>query len=601
MLSDSQSPLNLLYQKIESATTTHQKRKPCIGLSVNIKENQYCITDVYVKSVIKAGGTPVLIPVIEDVNSLIEVVDKLDGLILSGGGDLHPSFFNEELDASPESINQERDVYDLTLIKLATDRQVPVFGICRGFQLLNVAFGGTLYQDIATHYPHTYLQHSQTQPREEASQTIQVKKDSLLYKVIGGKEQLAVNSFHHQAVKEVAPVFTPIAHAEDGIIEAFESNNHHSVWGVQFHPECMAATGNEEMLQIFVHFVGEAGLYQQAKEIHQQIISIDSHTDTPMFFEQGIELNQRSAILKEYANDPNSETMPLRVSINRMTEGKLDAVYMVAYLKQGERDKETTLKTVEKTKQRLKELQQQINKYAHQVGLAQTPNDIICLKKEGKKAVLMGVENAYGIGHDLHNLQLFKDMGVTYITLSHNGHNDICDSASQEPEHNGLSSFGREVVQEMNRLGIMVDISHTSEKTSLDVLGISKHPVIASHSSAKALCNHRRNVSDELMKAIAAKGGVIQICLYHAFLSAGSTANILDAANHIDYIVKQVGADHVGIGSDFDGGGGITGIDAANEMINLTVELLRRGYTPVDIQKIWGGNLMRVMDCVQKI
>ena len=211
----------------------------------------------------------------------------------------------------------------------------------------------------------------------------------------------------------------------------------------------------------------------------------------------------------------------------------------------------------------------------------------------------MGIENGYAIGKDLKNLQLFKEMGVSYITLTHNGDNDIADSSIGKNEHNGLSDFGKEVVREMNRLGIIIDISHTSEKTSFDVLKISKHPIIASHSSAKALCNHPRNISDKLMKAIAEKGGVIQICLYGPFLKKGENASVKDAVDHIDYVVKTVGINHVGIGSDFDGGGGIKGLRKVNEYPQLTIELLRRGYSEEEIAKIWGENLMRVMNIVQ--
>ncbi|MDL2322775.1 dipeptidase [Bacteroidales bacterium OttesenSCG-928-A17] len=214
--------------------------------------------------------------------------------------------------------------------------------------------------------------------------------------------------------------------------------------------------------------------------------------------------------------------------------------------------------------------------------------------------MFIGIENGYGIGKDLKNLKKFKDAGVTYITLSHNGDNDICDSASGHNEHKGLSEFGKEVIREMNRLGIMIDISHTSEKTSFDVLELSEKPIIASHSSAKSLCNHPRNLSDELMRAIAQKGGVVQVCLYHGFIKKGGKATLKDAVDHIDYIVKTIGIDHVGIGSDFDGGGGLIGLQAVNEYPQLTMGLLRRGYSEEDIAKIWGENLLRVMSEIMR-
>jgi microsomal dipeptidase-like Zn-dependent dipeptidase len=195
-------------------------------------------------------------------------------------------------------------------------------------------------------------------------------------------------------------------------------------------------------------------------------------------------------------------------------------------------------------------------------------------------------------------VERFAAIGVRYITLSHNGDNDICDSNRGNTEHKGLSPFGREVVKEMNRLGIMVDISHTSEKTSFDVLAVSTQPVIASHSSVKALCNHPRNLSDPLIKAIAAKGGVVQICLYPGFIKKGGKASYKDAVDHIDYVVKLAGINHVGIGSDFDGGESLPDLNAVNEIPKITIELLRRGYSEEEIAKIWGGNLLRVMETV---
>ena len=190
-------------------------------------------------------------------------------------------------------------------------------------------------------------------------------------------------------------------------------------------------------------------------------------------------------------------------------------------------------------------------------------------------------------------------MGVSYMTLCHNGNNGICDSAKGEPEHNGLSKFGQKVVQEMNRTGIMVDISHASEKTFYDVIRISRAPVIASHSSARALCDHPRNLDDDQLRAIASVKGVVQVCLYEGFLSQSHRPTLKDVIQHIDYMVNLIGDDYVGIGSDFDGGGGIEGCNGSNQMVNITRELLRIGYSFESIKKIWGGNLLRVMQAVQ--
>jgi microsomal dipeptidase-like Zn-dependent dipeptidase len=292
----------------------------------------------------------------------------------------------------------------------------------------------------------------------------------------------------------------------------------------------------------------------------------------------------------------------LKVDVPKMQAGLLDATFMVAYLHQGARDVKTSQKTVEKTESIIRELISQVERNKDIVEIARSTDDLKRLKKAGKKAIFIGIENGYGLGKDISNVQKFADMGVSYITLSHNGDNDLCDAAMKSrQEHKGLSAFGKEVVQEMNRLGVMVDISHTSEKTSLDVLEISRFPVIASHSSVKALCNHPRNISDKLMHAIAEKGGVIQICLYSGFLRKEGKATVKDAVNHIDYVVKTVGIDHVGIGSDFDGGGELKGLKSVDEMPQITLELLRRGYSKEDIAKIWGGNLMRIMEIVQSV
>jgi microsomal dipeptidase-like Zn-dependent dipeptidase len=224
------------------------------------------------------------------------------------------------------------------------------------------------------------------------------------------------------------------------------------------------------------------------------------------------------------------------------------------------------------------------------------------LKREGKKALVLGLENGYAIGKEISRLEVLKQMGVAYITLCHNGANDICDSAAGTPEWNGLSPFGKEVVREMNRLGIVIDVSHAAESTFYDVLRESRTPVIASHSSARALCDHPRNLTDDQIRALAAKGGVVHICLYAGFLRQGAgmgEASLSDAIRHINHVANLVGTDHLGIGSDFDGGGDLIGCRASNELIQLTTRLLREGYSETDIRKIWGANLLRVMEAVQ--
>jgi microsomal dipeptidase-like Zn-dependent dipeptidase/gamma-glutamyl-gamma-aminobutyrate hydrolase PuuD len=583
-----------------------------IGLSVNHKEGLSCISNAYVNAVVKAGGTPVLIPLTNDNQVLEAVLSQIDGLILSGGGDIYAPLFNEELHPAVESYDLERDHYDIQLVKRAAAKQMPILGICRGHQVINVAFGGSLIQDIPSQVPDSKINHNQSEAREIGTHPITIVPDSKLSQIVYRASctvyPLSVNSFHHQAVKVVAPGLEAVAHAEDGVIEAIESTEGNSILGVQWHPENMAVADNDTMQAIFRQVVSEAELYRMTKDIHKNIYSIDSHCDTPMYFPYKIDIGKRNPLLKinlHQTGETSGEQFAnyqLKVEVPQMQDGLLDASFMVAYLKQGKRDGKALQKATAKTESILKELIRQVENNRNIVGIAKSTGDLKRLKKEGKKAIFIGIENGYGLGKDIGNVKKFADMGVTYITLSHNGDNDICDAAvDSRSEHNGLSEFGKEVVKEMNRLGIMVDISHTSEKTSLDVLEISRFPVIASHSSVKALCNHQRNISDKLMHAIANKGGVIQICLYNYFLRKDGKATVKDAVNHIDYVVKTVGIDHVGIGSDFDGGGGIKGVNAANEMPQITIELLRRGYSEEDIAKIWGGNLMRVMDIVQSV
>jgi microsomal dipeptidase-like Zn-dependent dipeptidase len=285
-----------------------------------------------------------------------------------------------------------------------------------------------------------------------------------------------------------------------------------------------------------------------------------------------------------------------KVNLPFMEEGLIDAVCMVAYIPQGKRDAASLKAATAYAVERLREVKRQESFNGSRMGIAYSPEDIFRLKKEGRKAILLGVENGYAIGKKLENLRLFREMGVVYMTLCHNGANDICDSARGDAEWNGLSPFGVDVVREMNRLGMLVDVSHAAESTFYDVLERSEVPVVASHSSARALCDHPRNLRDEQLKAIASLRGVVQVCLYSGFIHpVASKASLTDAVRHIEHIVDVAGIDHVGIGSDFDGDGELIGCRAENELINLTVRLLKLGYKESDIQKIWGGNFLRVM------
>jgi len=277
--------------------------------------------------------------------------------------------------------------------------------------------------------------------------------------------------------------------------------------------------------------------------------------------------------------------------------------------------------------------------------LAYTPEDAYRIKKTGRRAIFIGLENGYPIGRDLTRIREFYDLGARYITLCHTKNNDICDSSTDSTEHGGLSEFGREVVRVMNSMGMMIDLSHASDATFYDALAESQAPVILSHSCARALCNEPRNVTDDMLRALVQNDGVIQLCLYSGYIKTiaqnprreaimdsldlaypdynkmtddqkvryleerdkldehypAILATVQDAVDHIDHIVAVAGIDHVGIGSDFDGGGGIEGCFDVSETKNITVELLRRGYNSKDIGKIWSGNFMRVFREVQKV
>ncbi len=561
--------------------------KPLIGVSANLSEGQSCINNDYTNSVIAAGGIPVLIPVTTDPLVLKAVIAELDGLLLTGGPDINPVYMNEEPLPGLGTVNATRDQYDLFLLKAANDRQLPVFGICRGHQVINVLFGGTLFQDIISQIPKPLSKHSQTAEGWVGTHQVLIEPDCRLAEVFQEEDEIYTNSFHHQTIKNAAKGFTITAYCIDGMNEGQEADPEtgKEIFSVQWHPERMAST-NAKMLGLFKYLVGQAGLFHECKQIHEQGLIVDSHVDTPMWFKEGFTISERENTSK--------------VTLPKMEEGRVDAVFMVAYLKQEARDEASLAKATQKATDLIAQIKRQVTQNADLVALACNREDLIRNKQEGKKTIFIGIENGYALGKDLGNIARFRDMGVSYITLCHNGDNDLCDSARGTGEHNGLSELGRQAVAEMNRLGIMVDISHTSEKTVYDVLATSKTPVIASHSSARALCDHPRNLTDEQLKAIAATGGVVQVCLYHGFLTDNEKVSLLDAVRHIDYMVKLIGEDHVGIGSDFDGDGGIRGCNAENEMINLTRELLRLGYSHKTVEKIWGGNLLRVMEEVRR-
>lgn len=562
------------------------KSAPVIGVTGNFREGNCTLAEGYYQSILKAGGTPLIIPCYDDTDALVNTLEYVDGILLTGGADINPLFLGEEPIKELHGINPRRDRQELLLTQLAADRQLPVLGICRGIQTMNAAFGGPLYQDIHSQMEGIRIKHDQDLDRSYASHTVQIANNTLLHQLFNA-DTIAVNSFHHQAVKEAAPGFRVCAHSTDGVIEAIESTEYKSMLGVQWHPECFILKGDECMMPLFEWLVQEAASFKEAKRLHGRILTLDSHCDTPMFFDQQIDFASRDS--------------KILVDLHKMTEGHLDVTIMVAYLKQLGLDDEALLAATAKADRILDEIEAMVAKSHQYVNIAYTPNDLYRLKAEGKKAIMLGIENGYAIGNDLSNVERFRKRGVVYMTLCHNGNNQLCGSARFNEEGLGVNAFGEQVIKEMNRVGMMVDISHAGEQTFYDALEISQKPIVASHSSARALCNHPRNLTDDQLKALAKKGGVAQVTLYSGFLKEEGTATIIDAINHLNHMVNIMGIEHVGIGTDFDGDGGIIGCASASELINFTRCLLKERYNEEDIRRIWGGNFLRVMEEVQKV
>ena len=579
--------------------------RPLIGITGNYANETCTLAEGYYQSVLKAGGTPFIIPPFEETDRLGQLLDRLDGILFSGGGDINPLLLDEEPIKELHGITPERDLQELLLARLAYDRQLPMLGICKGIQVINAALGGTNYQDIHTQMGCTRIKHSQDEDRRYPSHTVTLAPDSIISSLFASSS-IAVNSFHHQACKGVAPGLKVTAQSPDGVIEAVESNEFKSILAVQWHPETYILRGNADMLPIFQWLVRESAEFKQAKALHDRILTLDSHCDTPMLFHQGINIAAR---------DPRT-----LVDLHKMAEGHLDATIMVAYLPQQERDEASLANATAKANQTLTQIEEMVAKNCTAVDIAYTPDDLWRLKRQGKRAIMLGIENGYAIGKDLSNVEKFRQRGVVYMTLCHNGDNDLCDSARGNHEHGGISSFGAQVIREMNRVGMMVDLSHAGEDSFYDALQLSQTPIVCSHSSARALCDHPRNLTDEQMRALAANGGVAQVTLYHGFLvkdsadynpqnqlrafgtstAKGATeATILDAIEHLNHMVNVMGIEHVGIGTDFDGDGGIRGCASASELINFTRRLLKERYTEEQIQMIWGGNFLRVMRQVQ--
>ena len=587
---DLQGCLDAIYARYPEAPC-----QPVIGITGNYTEQACKIAEGYYKSVVAAGGVPVIIPPVSDPDVILNTLCRLDGLILSGGGDHNPLWVGEQPSPKLGDVCGERDLPELLITQLAYNRQLPILGICRGIQTLAVALGGHVAQDIGDIQE---VKHSQSADRTTPTHTVTIEQDSTLYRLYqesslpssleetGGR--LFVNSFHHQAVSDAGPKFCVVARATDGIIEAIESAEHKSILGVQWHPECLA-----DGLPLFRWLVGEARSFREAQRLHDRTLTLDTHCDTPMFFSEGIRFDHR---------DPK-----ILVDLHKMTEGRQDATIMVAYLpqpKDGKTFGECVPFPVAGPKAYadliFDKIQAIVAENASYIALAATPDDLWRHKHQGLKSIMLGIENGLALEGDLANIAHFAQRGVVYITLCHNGDNDLCDSARGSSTHGGVSPFGADAIREMNRLGILVDLSHASEKSFYDALDISRVPIVCSHSSARALCDHPRNLTDDQMRALAAKGGVAQITIYNGFLRTDGAATIHDVLAHLDHAIQVMGIDHVGLGTDFDGDGGVPGLADSSELINFTRQLLARRYSAADIQKIWGGNFLRVMKLAQQ-
>ena len=394
---------------------------------------------------------------------------------------------------------------------------------------------------------------------------------------------------------------------------------------------------------------------EKAARIHKDVITIDTHVDINVAnFTDTINYTQK---------------LDNQVNLPKLKSGGLDVPWLIVYTGQGELTEEGYAKAKENAMAKFNAIHRLCEEIApKEIDLAYSSKDVYKIVDSGKKVAMIGVENAYPIGEDLSEFENYYNLGARYISLSHNGHSQFCDSNTGEADgvwlHNGLSDLGKMAVKEMNRLGIMIDVSHVSKESMKQMIALSKAPIIASHSSARALCNHSRNLDDEQLLLMKENGGVVQTVAFSSYLNtkkhevhaaylkdfqkevadslgidwytfdeladlsdekkktfmanyskvvglAKANANkrkdrpqavdVADFVDHIDYMVNLIGLDHVGISSDFDGGGGIEGWSDASETPNVTLELVKRGYSEEEIAQLWGGNLLRVLDEVQEV
>lgn len=388
------------------------------------------------------------------------------------------------------------------------------------------------------------------------------------------------------------------------------------------------------ILLAFLLFSCTESMEQKAERIHASIVTLDSHTDTPLnLLDTTFNMSVRHDPLKSRS----------KYDYPRMKEGGLDAAFFAVFVGQQERSEAGNIKVIDKAHRIIKAINNELSRHNDLAELASTPEDAALIKAKDKRAIYIGIENGYAIGNNLKLLDEYYNLGVRYVTLCHTSNNDICDSSTDSIEYFGLSEFGYEVLERMNQLGMMVDVSHVSDSSFYDVIRASEAPIIASHSCARALCDNPRNLTDDMLKSLAENGGVIQMCILNEYVKTPvpnpqrdaamaelklrynnfknlndeqskqawhdwhlvtekfphELATVSDVVDHIDHIVAVAGIEHVGIGTDFDGGGGVADCFDVSQMKNITIELLRRGYSDADIEKIWSGNFMRVFRQVQ--
>ncbi len=382
-----------------------------------------------------------------------------------------------------------------------------------------------------------------------------------------------------------------------------------------------------------------ADLQEQALRLHKKILTLDTHCDTPLHMLDG----QWNIAAYHAPNSSGSGKMDLP----RMAGGNLDAEFFAVFVSQRDCTPENYAWAQHQVDTLLTLVKRLCVDHADTAALALTPADARNNARRGRLSIYIGLENGFPIATDLGQVARYYDAGIRYITLCHTRNNQICDSSTDPkgPEHHGLSAFGEQVVQEMNRLGMLIDLSHASDETFYDCLAASNAPVFASHSCCRQLCDNPRNLSDDMLKALAQKGGVMQMCILSDYVKKTppnpereaaiqalqaqfgpwdkprsdslrriyrkayqvideryprAKATVADVVDHIDHVVRLVGIDYIGIGTDFDGGGGVSGCDDVTEMPNITLELMRRGYSEKDIRKIWGENFLRVFEQAQK-